>query len=99
MIFKGKLFCIDSIVKLNLKLLAWRSVRISTGRINLMLIVACSKIFKKGKISIKFSNSSLIQEKLTFTKKINLYLVYELDNWPTNPSNNFAIKIVFLVLN
>ena len=69
MIFKEILFCIYSVVKLKLKLPAWGWAHISTERINLILIVAWIKTFKKGKISIKFSNSSLIQEKVIFTKK------------------------------
>lgn len=29
---------------------------------------------------------------LTQEKVVNVHKVYELDNWPTNPSSNFTIK-------
>ena len=29
---------------------------------------------------------------LTSEKVVNVHKVYELDNWPTNPSSNFTIK-------
>ena len=48
-----------------------------------------------GRISVKFSYSALVQKKFFFIVYnfiLNSYLVYELNNWPHNPSNNFTIK-------
>ena len=44
------------------------------------------------RITLKFNNSALVQKKFSsFYSHIilNLYIVYELNNWPRNPTNNF----------
>ena len=49
----------------------------------------------KGRVSIKFNNSVLVQKNFSslYSNSImSLSLVYELNNWPDNPSNNFTQK-------
>ena len=56
-----------------------------------------------GRAILKLSNSVLMQKVLPhFTAKsssslfsnfiLHLYIVYELNNWPHNPTNNFTLK-------
>ena len=40
-----------------------------------------------GRVILKFNNSVLVQ------KTLNLYKVYELNNCPHDPTNNFTLKI------
>ena len=49
-----------------------------------------------GRVILKFSNSVLVQKSSSswYTNFIsNLYIVYQLNKWPRNPSNNFPVKI------
>lgn len=51
------------------------------------------------KVSIKSSNSVLGQSSslLYITLILQLYLVYEINTLPRNPSNNFKIKVFYFV--
>ena len=52
------------------------------------------------KVILKFSNSILVQEffsSLYSNFILNLGLVYELYSWPHQPTNNFILKIIYLV--
>ena len=53
-----------------------------------------------GRVILKF-NSSVLVQKISYSLHSNfilkLYIVYELNNWQRNPSNKFALKIVYLV--
>ena len=54
-----------------------------------------------GRVILKFNNSVLVQKRsfsLYSSFILNLYIVYELNNTPRNPTNNFPLKIVSLVL-
>ena len=45
---------------------------------------------------LKFNNSVLVQvnsSSLYNNFILNLYIVYEVNNWPRNPTNNFTLKI------
>ena len=43
--------------------------------------------------SIEFDKDPLAVEQINYlTKIVNIYLVYELDAWPRNPTNNFKFK-------
>ena len=47
----------------------------------------------ENKIGIQFNNTPLVVEKNNYTTKIvNVYIVYDLDNWPKSPLRNFTIK-------
>ena len=46
-----------------------------------------------NKIGIQFHNTTLVIEQINYARKIlNVYLVYDLDNWPENPLRNFTLK-------
>ena len=43
--------------------------------------------------SIEFDKDPLAVKQINYlTKIVNIYLVYELDAWPRNPTNNFKFK-------
>ena len=45
------------------------------------------------RIEIKFGKDSLaIEQNIYLTKIVNVYIVYDLDTWPKNPTNNFKFK-------
>ena len=51
-------------------------------------------------VILKFNNSVLLQKKSNslYSNVISsLYIVYDLNNCPRNPSNSFKLKIVYLV--
>ena len=53
-----------------------------------------------GRRSLKFNNSVLVQKKYPLLYSIfilNLYIVYELNNWLNKSTNNFTLKIVYLM--
>ena len=42
---------------------------------------------------MRLNNSVLVVEKNCYTTKIeNVYIIYDLNNWPINPLNNFTLK-------
>ena len=48
-----------------------------------------------GRVSLKIDNSVLMQKyssSLFINLILNLYIVYELDNWMHNPNNYFTLK-------
>ena len=47
----------------------------------------------KNKIGIQFNSAPLVIERNNYvTKIVNVYIVYDLDNWPKNPLINFTLK-------
>ena len=49
--------------------------------------------FKK-KIGIQFNNTPLVIEQNNYKSKIkNIYVVYDLDNWPNILFRNFTLKM------
>ena len=47
------------------------------------------------RVTLKFNNSALVQKSsspLYSNFIFNLYIVYELNNWSRNPTNNFPLK-------
>ena len=49
------------------------------------------------KIGIQFKNTPLAVEQNNYTTKIvNVYIVYDLDNWPKVPLRNFTLKKLFV---
>ena len=50
----------------------------------------------RNKIGIKFNETSLVMEQNNYaTKIVNVYIVYDLDNWPKNLLRNFNIEKLF----
>ena len=54
-----------------------------------------------GRVILKFNKSVLVQKSLPSLYSnfiLNSYIVYELNTWPRNPTNNFTLKnCLFLV--
>lgn len=76
---------------------AWNSTRLPVEEMNQPDTTHKPKIkySKEGKLGVKSDYSILIQERPTFKLKNNnkgVYIVYDLENWPINPSNNVSIK-------
>ena len=49
----------------------------------------------KGRVSLKFNNLVVVQENSSSLYSnfiLNLYIVYELNNSPCNPTNDFTLK-------
>ena len=49
-----------------------------------------------GRVILKFNNSVLVQKSSSSLHSnflLNLYIVYELNNGPCNPTNSFLLKI------
>ena len=47
------------------------------------------------KVLLKFSNCVLVLKSFSSLYSnfiLNLYIVYDLNNWPRNPTNNFPLK-------
>ena len=45
------------------------------------------------RMGIKFDKDPLVIEQNNYTNRIiNVYIVYDLDAWPRNPTNNFKFK-------
>ena len=48
-----------------------------------------------GKVILEFNNSVLVQKSTSLLYSnltLNLHIVYELNNWPRNPTNSFPLK-------
>ena len=48
-----------------------------------------------GRVILKFNNYVLVQKissSLYNNFILNIYIVYELNNWPCNPTNNFSLN-------
>ena len=86
----------------NKKVTKWISTGILFEKIkpfdtNLKLIMSN---LANGREILKFNNSVLVQKSSSSLYKnfiLNLYIVYELNNWPRNPTNTFPLKLVYLV--
>ena len=51
-----------------------------------------------GRATFKLNHSVLVQKStssLYSNFSVYLYVVYELNNWPRNPSNNFPLEVVY----
>ena len=47
----------------------------------------------KNKIGIQFNSTSLVIEQNNYaTKIVNVYIIYDLDNWPKKARRNFTSK-------
>ena len=45
------------------------------------------------KIAFQFNKNVLVVKQNNYaTKTVNVYIVYDLDYWPRNPTNNFVLK-------
>ena len=86
----------------NKKVTNWISSGISSKKIKLFETNLELTMFNlaNGRVILKFNISVLVQKRffaLYGYFVLNLYIVYELNNWPRNSTNNFTLKIVYLV--
>ena len=81
----------------NKKVTNWISTRKSSETVkpfNTNLEPTMSNL-ANGRVILKFSNSVFVQQSssLFYSNLIlNFYIVFELNNWLLNPTNNFALK-------
>ena len=81
----------------NRKVTNWISTRISSENIKPFdtgLKPTMSNL-ANGRVNLKLNNSLLIQKSFSALYSnfiLNLYIVYELNTWPRNPTNNFTLK-------
>ena len=48
-------------------------------------------------MGIKFDKDHLaVKQNNYLNKTVNVYIVYDLDAWPRNPTNNFILRIAYL---
>ena len=56
-------------------------------------VFLCSIKLCGYKVGTKYDKDPLVVEQNNYeTKIVNTYIVYKLDAWPRNPSNNFTFK-------
>ena len=49
-----------------------------------------------NEIGIQFNNTSLVREKISYVKIVNVYIVYDLDNWSKKNPKKFYTKKLFI---
>ena len=81
----------------NKKVTNWKSTGISSEKIKLFDINLEPTMpnLANGRVILKFNNSVLAQKSSSSLYSnfiLNLHIVYERNNWPRNPTNNFPLK-------
>lgn len=79
------------------KFTSWITPRISTEKIKPFDLRLAAKMvnLEKNRIVLKLRNPVLVQQNYSSLHSnfiLNLYIAFELNNWPCNPRNDFAIK-------
>ena len=77
--------------------ISWKSKGVYNSKIISSLYTSFLHNIKNSvyKMGMQFNNSILVVEKSNYaTKIVNAHIVYDLDNSPRNPLNNFLLKIV-----
>ena len=79
------------------KFTSWITPRISTEKIKPFDLRLAAKMvnLEKNRIVLKLRNPVLVQQNYSSLHSnfiLNLYIASELNNWPCNPRNDFAIK-------
>ena len=89
------------ILNRNKKVINWISTGVSYEKIDTNLIPFDTNLeptmsnLANNRVKLKFNNSGLVQKSLSSLYNnfiLNLYIVYELNTWPQNPTNNFTLK-------
>ena len=70
--------------------LSWKSNGVSNFKLKPLYTIFLNSIkLSEYRIGIKFDKDPLAVEQNNYlTKIINVYIVYDLDAWPRNPTNN-----------
>ena len=78
--------------------LSWKSNGVYNSKLKPLYTAFSHSIKISGyKMGIKFDKDRLaVQQNNYLTKIANVYIVYELYNWPNVPFKNFTLKILFL---
>ena len=74
--------------------LSWKSNGVYNSKLKPLYTAFLHSIKLSGyKMGIKFDKDPLAVEQNNYlTKIVNVYIVYDLDAWPRNPTNNFKFK-------
>ena len=75
-------------------ILGWKSKGVYNSKLKPLYTAFLHGIKLFGyKIGIKFDNDALAVEQNNYLSKfVNVYIAYDLDAWPRNPTNNFKFK-------
>ena len=73
---------------------SWKSEGVFNSKLKPLHTAFLNSIkLSEYRIGIKFEKDPLAVEQNNYlTKIINVYIVYDLDAWPRNPTNNFKFK-------
>ena len=82
-------------------IISWRSKGVCNSRLDALNSDFLPNIKKiNEKIVIQFNNIPLFIEQNNYTSKtVNVYIVYDFDNWQKHPLRNFALKNCFFGAN
>ena len=79
-------------------ILSWKSNGVYISNLKPLYNAFLHSIKLSGyKMGIKFDKDPLAVEESNYsTKIVNVYIVYDLEAWPRNPTNNFKFKNLFI---
>ena len=74
--------------------IGWKLKKVYTSKLTLLYTVFLHYTKRSGyKIEIQFNKSVLVVEQKNYGANIvNVYIVYDLDDWPRNPLNRFSLE-------
>ena len=74
--------------------LSWKSKEVRNSKVKPLYTIFLNSInFSGYRIGIKFDKDLLAVEQNNYlTKTVNVYIVYDLDSWPGNYTNNVKFK-------
>ena len=76
----------------------WKSKGLYNSKLRALHSVFLPNVkYFANKIGIQFNNTLLVLEQINYiTKIVNVYIIYDLDNWPKNPLRNCTLKTCLL---
>ena len=85
---------LDTLELKKIKTLIWKSKGAYNSKLKSLYTAFLNSIKLSGyRIGIKFDKDPLAVEQSNYlTKIVNVYIVYDLDAWSRNPTNNFKFK-------
>ena len=74
--------------------LSWKSKGVFNSKLKPLYTAFLNSMkLYEYRIGMKFDKDLLaVEEKIYLMKIVNVYIVYDLDAWPRNPTNNFKFK-------
>ena len=77
-------------------IIGWKSKGVYNSKLIALHGALLSNVNDFGnKIGIQINNAPLVVEQNYVSRIVNVYIVYDLDNWPKNPLRNFTHKKLF----